>query len=227
MVNRARFPISHGFGCLKCHGSKLTTVGRTVGLDHQRLANTSTQSNGRSGGNGVRGVWRAGLRGAPWDTRSDPCPRKGEGCPWITIDPPRCPDGGSPLRAARRCPRSHQGCRCTREGRSPRRWLRSIASNALAVVLRPDRHRDAATLPKARAAAASNGSGSNTASVCCRRACRVERSTSSVATSGSTDSSASVTAVMIGSRGRSPGSNLLIRTSVLVPRRRPDPSSQR
>ena len=65
----------------------------------------------------------------------------------------------------RRSPRSHPGCRCGPAGRWPRRRRRS-SSYARAAGFRPARRNDAATRPKVRAAAASNGSGSKSASAC-------------------------------------------------------------
>ena len=53
-----------------------------------------------------------------------------------------------------------------------------MASKDLAAGLRPDRRTEAATRPKARAAAASNGRGSKSASACCRCAWRTTRSSS-------------------------------------------------
>ena len=86
---------------------------------------------------------------------------------------------------------------CRRAGRSRRRsWRR-------AVVLRPERLSEAATPPKARAAAASKTSGSKSASACWMCAWRAMRSCSPFAMSGPTESSASVTAVISGSSGRS------------------------
>ena len=57
-----------------------------------------------------------------------------------------------------------------------------MASYERAVVLRPERRSDAATCPNARAALASKGSGSKSASACWRCACRAARSSSDVAT---------------------------------------------
>jgi hypothetical protein len=94
-----------------------------------------------------------------------------------------------------------------------------IASYALAAGLRPTFRSPAATLPKLRAAAASNGRGSKSASACWRCAWRAMRSSSVVATSGPTESSASVTVVICGSSGKA--SVLLMRPSrmrVLVSR---------
>lgn len=81
-----------------------------------------------------------------------------------------------------------------------------IASYARAAGLRPRCRSDAATRPNARAAAASNGIGSKSVSACCTCAWRAARSRSSRATSGPADNSASVTAVISGSAGSSPGS---------------------
>ena len=76
------------------------------------------------------------------------------------------------------------------------RWedLKDLAEGAAG--FRPARRSEAATAPNARAAAASNGSGSKSASACCRCACRAARSVSDRATSGPTESSASVIAVI-------------------------------
>ena|GEM_PF-3489644 len=94
-----------------------------------------------------------------------------------------------------------------------------IASNARALDFRPARRRDAATRPKDRAAAASNGSGWKSASACWRRSCRIACSRGSDATSGPTESSASVTAVIIGTSGSVETSAILSkRTMVLVSR---------
>jgi hypothetical protein len=69
--------------------------------------------------------------------------------------------------------------------------------------LRAARRSDAATRPKARAASASNGTGSKSASACW--ACRAARSSSVETTGGPTDNSASVTAVISGSTGEECG----------------------
>jgi hypothetical protein len=72
----------------------------------------------------------------------------------------------------------------------------------------PDRRSDAATRPKARAAAVSKASGSKSASACWRCAWRAARSASARATSGPTDNSASVTAVISGSGGSAVASTM-------------------
>ena len=94
-----------------------------------------------------------------------------------------------------------------------------IASYARDAGLRPILRRPAATRPKLRAAAASKGRGSKSASACCRCAWRTTRSSSVVATSGPTESSASVTVVISGSSGKAPDSGIRPnRMTVLVSR---------
>ena len=70
--------------------------------------------------------------------------------------------------------------------------------------MRPERRKLAATWPKDRAASASKGNGSKSASACCRTACRAARSLAPEATSGPTDSSARVMQVVSGSWGAAP-----------------------
>jgi len=77
-----------------------------------------------------------------------------------------------------------------------------MASYTRALTLRPARRREAATRPNARAACASKGSGTKSASACWRWAWRTARSSSLDATSGPTESSARVTVVIWGSAGR-------------------------
>lgn len=96
-----------------------------------------------------------------------------------------------------------------------------IASNARALDLRPPRRRDAATRPNERAAAASKGSGRKSASACWRRNCRTACSWGFAATSGPTDSSASVTAVIIGSPGNDNTSVILSRRMTVLVSRTP------
>lgn len=81
-----------------------------------------------------------------------------------------------------------------------------MASYDRAAVFRSDRRRDAATRPNALAAAASNGSGSKSASAWWTCACRAPRSAGSSVMSGPTESSARVTADISGSSGRLDGS---------------------
>ena len=61
-----------------------------------------------------------------------------------------------------------------------------------------------------------NGSGRKSASACCNTACRAARSFRLVVTSGPTDNSARVTAVISGSTGRSSGRRRPRRTTVEV-----------
>jgi hypothetical protein len=94
-----------------------------------------------------------------------------------------------------------------------------IASNERAAGFRPVRRSDAATCPNARAAAASKGIGSKSASACWRWACRAARSGSVRATRGLTDSSASVIVEISGSAGRtaassSPGRRISVLVSI-------------
>ena len=75
------------------------------------------------------------------------------------------------------------------------------ASRARAAGFRPERRRDAATWPNARAAGASKPIGSKSASACWTCAVRRARSASSSVTSGPTDSSASVIVEISGTSG--------------------------
>lgn len=92
-----------------------------------------------------------------------------------------------------------------------------IASYARAEVLRPARLSEADTRPNARAASASNTSGSKSDSACRRCAWRAACYRDPWATKGPTASSASVMQEITGSAGRSEGSESLgSRSRVLV-----------
>jgi hypothetical protein len=99
---------------------------------------------------------------------------------------------------------SRQGCRGNQSVACPRSALPASARS------------DATTRPNARAAAASKGNGSKSASACYTCACRAARSSSLDATNGPTLSSASVIAVISGSAGSTSSDTRDNRISVLV-----------
>lgn len=119
------------------------------------------------------------------------------------------PRGGSLRPGARRDGRSRRSrprWRCLSGRPLASAVAAIIAANDRAAGFRPDRRYEAATWPKARAAAASNGSGSKSASACWRVPRRRARSRSSLATRGPTESSARVTVEIRATSGSTAGS---------------------